>query len=160
MVERPLDDIVTVCLCGFQVIEEGVEIVGQIRALVENAGFSVKWGRVGFGDNILDQLGGGCRYKRIISPQKACLALEALVEEVEGVLPGPPRQVGFRLPVPLRAVVGKVVGEEEGGCGKCRDTFIGDWEAGPLGLLLCFLHCHDELGNLGVAIPVAGEFTD
>ena len=49
MVEHPLDDLVTVCHCGHQVVEVGFKIVGQIRALGENADFSVEWGRVGFG---------------------------------------------------------------------------------------------------------------
>ena len=40
--------------------------------------------------------------------------IKVLVEGVEGVLPGTPRLVGFRITVPLRAVVGKEVGEEEG----------------------------------------------
>ena len=82
------------------------------------------------------------------------------MEWVEGVLPGSPRLVGFHLPVPLRAVVGKGVGEEEGGCGKCREPVIDDWEAGPLGLFMCFLHLHDEMGNSGVNVTVAREFTD
>ena len=60
------------------------------------------------------QLGGGCRSKRIFSPCKACFALEILVEGVEGVLPGPPRLVGLRLPVPLQPIVGKGFFEEEG----------------------------------------------
>ena len=86
--------------------------------------------------------------------------LEVLVKGVEVVFLGPPRLVVFRIPVPLRAVVGKVVGEEEGGCGEFREPVIGDWEAVPLGLLLGFFHRHDELGKLGVTITVAGEFTD
>ena len=49
MVERPLDDLINVCRCSCQVVEVGVEIVGQIRALGENAGFSAEWGRVSFG---------------------------------------------------------------------------------------------------------------
>ena len=57
-------------------------------------------------------------------------------------------------------VAGKVVDDEEGGCGECRDPVVGDWKSGMLGLFLCFLHCHDELGNLGVSGPVAGEFAD
>ena len=48
------------------------------------------------------------------------------MEGVEGFLPGPPRLVGFWFPVPLRAVVGKVVGEEEEGCGECCKPVIGD----------------------------------
>ena len=82
------------------------------------------------------------------------------MDGVEGVLPGSPCLVGFWLPVPLWAVSGKGVGEEEGGCGECCQPVIVDWETGPLGLLLGFPHSHDELGNLGVAIPVDGEFTD
>ena len=39
LVERPLDDLVTVCCCGCQVFEVGVEIFGKIRALGENTGF-------------------------------------------------------------------------------------------------------------------------
>ena len=68
MVECPLDDLGTVCRCGRQVVEVGVEIVRQIRALGENAGFSVEWGRVGFKDDVLDHLGCGCRSKLILSP--------------------------------------------------------------------------------------------
>ena len=60
--------------------------------------------------------------------------LEILLEGVESVLPGPPRLVGFRFPVPLQAVVGKVVGEEEGGCGECREPVVGDGKDGPLGI--------------------------
>ena len=56
--------------------------------------------------------------------------------------------------------MGRVIDKEEGGCGKCREPVIGDWEAGPLVLLLCSLHRHDELRNSGVAIPVVGEFAD
>ena len=67
MVDRPLDDFVTVCCCGCQVDKMGVKIVGQIRALGDNAGFSVEWDRVGCGDNVVDELGGGRRSKRIIS---------------------------------------------------------------------------------------------
>ena len=48
MVEHPLDDIVTMCGCGCQVVEVGVEIVGKIRALGDNVGFSVEWGRIVF----------------------------------------------------------------------------------------------------------------
>ena len=81
------------------------------------------------------------------------------MEEVESVLPCPPCLFGFRFPVPLRAVVGKGVGEEEGGCGECCDPVISDCKAGLLGLFLCFLHLNDELGNSGVAVPVAGEFS-
>ena len=69
MVERPLGDIFTVCCCGCQVVEVGVKIFGQILALGENAGFSVEWGRVGFGGDVVDQLGGGCRSERIPSPR-------------------------------------------------------------------------------------------
>ena len=69
MVERTLDDIVTVCCCGCQVVEVGVEIIGQIRALGENAGFSVDWGRVGFGDDVVNKLGGGYHSKRILYPR-------------------------------------------------------------------------------------------
>ena len=68
MVERPLDDIVTVCRCGRQVVEMGVKIIGQVCALGENAGFSVEWGRVGRGDDIVDELGGGRRSERILYP--------------------------------------------------------------------------------------------
>ena len=56
------------------------------------------------------------------------------MEGVESVLLGPPHLVGFRFPVPLRAVVGKGVGEEEGGCGKCREPVVVYWKARPLGL--------------------------
>ena len=70
MVERPLDDLVTVCPCSCQVVEVKVKIVGQICALGENAGFSVEWGRVGFGDDVVDQLGGGCHSKFIFSPRR------------------------------------------------------------------------------------------
>ena len=71
-------------------------------------------GRVVFEDYVVDQLGGGCLSKRIFSPCKVIFALEVFVEGVEGVLPGPPRLVGLRLPVPLRAVVGEGVSKEEG----------------------------------------------
>ena len=56
-----------------------------------------------------------------------CLVLEVLVKGVEVVFLGPPRLVVFRISVPLRAVVGKVVGEGEGGCGEFREPVIGDW---------------------------------
>ena len=69
MVERPLDDLVTVCRCGRQVVEVGVEIVGNIRALRENTGFSVEWVRVGFGDDVVDELGGVCRSEQIFYPR-------------------------------------------------------------------------------------------
>ena len=82
------------------------------------------------------------------------------MEGVESFFLGPPRLVGFRFPVPLRAVVGKGVGKEEGGRGKCREPVVGDWKAGLLGLFFCLLHRHDELGNSGVASPVAGEFSN
>ena len=78
------------------------------------------------------------------------------MEGVEIFLPGLSRLVRFRFPVPLREVIGKGVGKEEGGRGECRDTVVGDWKSGPLGLFLCLLHRHDELGNLGVAGPLAG----
>ena len=68
MVERPLDDLVTACLCGLKVIKMGVKISGQVRALGENAGLSVEWGRVGCGDDVVDKLGGGRRSERILSP--------------------------------------------------------------------------------------------
>ena len=82
------------------------------------------------------------------------------MEGVERVLPGPPLLVRLRFPVPLQAVVGKGVGKEEGGCGNCRKPVVGDSKAGPLGLFLCLLHCHDELGNAGFTGPVAWEFAD
>ena len=44
MFERPLDNLVTVCGCGCQVFDMGVEIVGQVCALGENAGFSLELG--------------------------------------------------------------------------------------------------------------------
>ena len=69
MVERTLDDIVTVCGCGRQVVEMGVKIVGQVRALVENVCFSVEWGRISRGDNVVDELGGGRSSKLILSPR-------------------------------------------------------------------------------------------
>ena len=69
MVERSLDNLVTVCCCCCQVVKVGVKIVGQIRVLGENAGFSVEWGTVGFGDNIMDKLGGSRRSERILSPR-------------------------------------------------------------------------------------------
>ena len=114
MVERSLYDLVTMCCCVHQVVEVGVQIIRQIRALGENAGFSVEWGGVVFGDNVVYQLGGGYRSERILLPCKACFAMEVLVEGVEGVLPGPPRLVILRLTVPLRAVIGKGVRKEEG----------------------------------------------
>ena len=68
MVERTVDDLVTVCHYGCQVVKMGVEIVVHICALGEKAGFSVEWGRVGFGGNVVDELGGGRRSKRILPP--------------------------------------------------------------------------------------------
>ena len=79
---------------------------------------------------------------------------------VEGVLPGPPHLFSFCITVPLRAVIGKGVDAEEVGCGECRNPVIGDWEAGLLGLFLFFLHRHDELENLRVAVQVDREFAD
>ena len=70
MVDCPLDDIVTVCGCDRQVVEIGIAIVGQVRALGENAGFSVEWGRVGRGDDVVGKLGGGGRSERILSPRR------------------------------------------------------------------------------------------
>ena len=69
MVERPLDNVVTVCHCGCQVFEMGAKIVGQVCALGENAGFSVEWGRVGRGDDVLDELGGHRHSKLILYPR-------------------------------------------------------------------------------------------
>ena len=66
MVERTLDDIVTLCGCVRQVVEMGVV---QVRALGGNMGFSVEWGRVGRGDNVVDKLGGGRHSKLILSPR-------------------------------------------------------------------------------------------
>ena len=57
-------------------------------------------------------------------------------------------------------VVGGVVDKEEGERGECREPVVGDWKAGLLGLFLCLLHRHDELGKLGVPGPVSGEFSD
>ena len=68
MVERPLDDLVTVCRCSRQVVEMGIEIFGQVCALGENAGFSVEWSRVGLGEDVVDELGGSCRSERIPYP--------------------------------------------------------------------------------------------
>ena len=68
VVEHPLDNLVTMCCCGRQVVKVGVKIVGQMCALRENAGFSVEWGRVVFVDDVVDQLGSGCRSKLILSP--------------------------------------------------------------------------------------------
>ena len=68
MVERPLDNLTTMCRCGCQVVEVGVKIVGQIHALGENTGFSIEWVRVDFGDDVVEQLGGGCHSERILSP--------------------------------------------------------------------------------------------
>ena len=67
--ERPLDDLVTVCGCGCQVVKMGVKIVIQVRALGENAGFSLEWGRVGRGDDIVEELGGGRLSKLILPPR-------------------------------------------------------------------------------------------
>ena len=114
MVERPLENIITMCRCGLQVVEVGVKIVGQFCTLGENAGLSVEWGRVVFVDNVVDQLGGGCLSEQILSPSKACITLKVLVEGVEGVLPGPPHIGGLWLPFPLRTVVGEGVRKEEG----------------------------------------------
>ena len=69
MVERPLDDLITMCRHGCQVVKMGVKIVGQVCALGKNVGFSVEWGRVGLGDDVVDELGGRRRYERIISPR-------------------------------------------------------------------------------------------
>ena len=69
MVERTLDDLVTVCGCSRQFFEMGVEIVGQVRALGENTGFSVDWVRVGRGDDVVDKLGGSRCYELILSPR-------------------------------------------------------------------------------------------
>ena len=113
IVERPLDNIFTMCRCGRQVVKVGVKIVRKICALGENASFSVEWGRVVFRDNVVDQLGGSCRSERILSSCKAYFALEVLVEGVEGVLTGPTRLVRLWLPIPLRAVVGEGVHKEE-----------------------------------------------
>ena len=54
MAERTLDDLVTMCRCGRQVVEVGVQIVGQVFALGENAGLSMEWGRVVFRDDVMD----------------------------------------------------------------------------------------------------------
>ena len=113
MVEHPIENLVTVCCCGRQVVKMGIKIVGQVHALGENSGFSVEWGRVGCRDDVVDELRGGRRSKLILSPLEVCLALEIILEGVESVLPGPPRLVGFRFPVPLRVVVGKGVDKEE-----------------------------------------------
>ena len=42
MVDCTLDDLVTMCRCSCQVVKVGLEIVGKIRALRDNAGFSVE----------------------------------------------------------------------------------------------------------------------
>ena len=59
IVECPLDDLVTVCRCCCQIAKVGVKIVGKFCALRENTGFSVEWVRVGFRDDVVDELGGG-----------------------------------------------------------------------------------------------------
>ena len=82
------------------------------------------------------------------------------MERVESVLPGPPCLVGIRFPVPLQAVVGKGICEEERGCGKCHEPVVCDWKAGPLGLFLCFLHRHGVMGNSVVAGRVAKDFAN
>ena len=69
MFERPLDDLVTLCCYGCQVVKMGVKIVGQVCSLGENAGFSMEWVRVGRGDNVVDYLGGGRQSERILSPR-------------------------------------------------------------------------------------------
>ena len=56
------------------------------------------------------------------------------MEGVESVLLGPPHLVGFRFPVPLRAVVGKGVDKEEVGRGEFCEPVVGDWKASPLGI--------------------------
>ena len=56
LVERPLDDLVSVCGGGCQVVEIGVKIVGQVHALGENAGFSVERGRFSGRDDAVDEL--------------------------------------------------------------------------------------------------------
>ena len=68
LVERPLEDLVPMCGGCCQVVEMGVEIVGQVRALGENAGFFVERGRVGDRDDVLYKLCGGCHAKRILPP--------------------------------------------------------------------------------------------
>ena len=114
LVERPLDDLVTVCCCGCQVFEVGVEIFGKIRALGGEHGFLIGMGQVWLQGRCCGLVGRRLPLRKIFSPCKASLALKVLVEGFEGVLQGPPRLAGFWIPVPLRSVVGKGVCEEEG----------------------------------------------
>ena len=67
LVERPLDDLVTVCLCSCQVFEIGVEIVGQVCTLGETR--VSPWNGVGLvsGGDVVDELDGGRRSERILS---------------------------------------------------------------------------------------------
>ena len=58
------------------------------------------------------------------------------MEGVESVLPGPPCLAGFRFPLPLRAVLGKGICEEEVECGEFHEPVVCDWKAIPLGLFL------------------------
>ena len=68
LVEPPLGDLVSVRGGGYQVVKMGVKMFGQVRALGENASFSVKQGRVGGGENDMDKLCGGCCAKKILFP--------------------------------------------------------------------------------------------
>ena len=50
LVYFPLDDLVSVCDGGYQVVEMGVKIISQVCTLGENVGFSVwvsPWNRSG-----------------------------------------------------------------------------------------------------------------
>ena len=81
------------------------------------------------------------------------------MDAVERFLTGPPRLVHLWFSVPLQAIVGEGVGKEEGGRGEFREPVVSDGKAIPLGLFLCLLPSHDELGNVGVSGPVARVFS-
>ena len=68
MAERPLDDLVTVCLCSCQVFEIGVEIVGQVCTLGETR--VSPWNGVWLvsGGDVVDKLDSGRRSELILSP--------------------------------------------------------------------------------------------
>ena len=68
LVESPSYDLVSVRGSGGQVVKICVEIVVQVCALGENAGFSVERGRSGGRVDAVDELGGGCRAKGILPP--------------------------------------------------------------------------------------------
>ena len=56
LVKRLVDYLVYMCGGGCQVVKMGAEIISQVHALGENAGFSVEQVRVGGQDNAVDKL--------------------------------------------------------------------------------------------------------